>query len=320
MIRVLKALGILIVVVIILAVLFVGYINWGPPPKYPMQSPDLQIKITPERLAVGEKIVSNFCKSCHLSNGTLSGKVLIDHPKWGLIVTGNLTNHPSSNLMSYTDGELFTFLKTGVKKDGEMAFPMMPRLGVMSDEDLYSLIAFLRSDHPLVEPTSNPLPESQPSFSLKSLMKFEIEPNPIVERETSAPSPGDTLQFGAYLVNGRYNCFQCHSRSNTNINYNQPLLTEGYLGGGSNLMVFGNDMGIRSANITPYRVFGIGGWTFKDFELALTKGVRPDGQALRSPMNQMNMDSTEIKAIWAYLKTVPPLTTQWAYDVRIERN
>ena len=83
-------------------------------------------------------------------------------------------------------------------------------------------------------------------------------------------------------------------------------------------MVFGNDLGIRSANITPLSVYGIGKWTYEDFELAVTQGIRPDGKALRAPMNKMRLDSIELKAIWAYLRTVPRLPGAWPYESRMQ--
>ena len=81
MIRFLKVLGIAAAVIIVIGAGVAGYINWGSPPKYEVQPPDLNIEVTQERLAIGEKIVNNICRSCHLSKGTLSGKVLINHPE-----------------------------------------------------------------------------------------------------------------------------------------------------------------------------------------------------------------------------------------------
>jgi hypothetical protein len=243
---------------------------------------------------------------------------MMKHQKWGTIASANLTKHPTSILSSYSDSELFSFLKTGVKRNGKMALPMMPKLGAMSDEDLFSVIAFLRSDHALVEATPNLVPDSEPSFLVKALMKFEIKPVIGNGQKINTPSLENTILYGSYLVNGRYSCFECHSRSTAKVDYLHPQNSEGYLGGGSNLMVFGNGMGIRSANITPHLTAGIGSWTFNDFKRAVQEGNRPDGRTLRPPMNRMKLDSIEITSIWEYLKTVAPNSNPWDYDDRIE--
>lgn len=82
-------------------------------------------------------------------------------------------------------------------------------------------------------------------------------------------------------------------------------------------MVFGNEMRIRSANITPHPTSGIGNLTFEDFKKA-TEGQRPDGKMLRPLINRMKLDSIEINAIWHYQKSVNTISNEWGYETRIE--
>jgi hypothetical protein len=317
--KILKLFAYILLIPVFLALLLFAYINWGNPPGFEQKVQQITIDPTPERLRIGKKIALNFCKSCHLSDqGTLSGKVLMNDQKWGIISTANLTNIPNSIVAAYSDGELISFLKTGVKKDGKMALPMMPKLALMSDEDLASIIAFLRSDDPLLAATESNIPPSQPGLLVKALMKFEIKPVENKGVKINTPPGDDLLLFGEYLVTGRYACFECHSRSPEKINYLQPSESEGYLGGGSNLMTYGNSIGIKSANITPHPTMGIGKWTFEKFVNVVTTGIRPDGKPLRPPMNQMKLDSIELIAIWSYLQSVPPISNQWDYKNRIE--
>lgn len=317
--KIFKILGILLLVIVLVVGLLAGYIHWMPSPSFGKKNIDLKIETNSESINTGRKIVLNYCVSCHMSNhGTLSGRVLMDHPEWGVIYTGNLTKHPESNISAYSNEELYYFLRTGIKKNGQMALPMMPKLAKMSDKDLNSLIAFLRSDDELVEPTESNLKESRPSFFLKALMKFVIKPV-LYEGETVIhPSKDDLLKYGEYLVNGRYSCFECHSRSNAKINHLNPTESEGYLGGGSKLLIYGNAVGIRTPNITPDKGSGIGNWSFEEFHKAIVEGKRPDDKVLRPPMNRLVLDSVEIMALWQYLRSVPPLSNNWEYESRIE--
>ena len=319
--KLLKMLGAFLLTILVLVLLLAVYIQWYDGPNYDEEVVELKVDATPERLIIGEKIVSNLCVSCHRAeDGTLSGRVLIDHEKWGLIVAANITKHPESKISAYSDGELFRLFKRGITREGRMPLPMMPRFGKISDEDLFSLIAFLRSDHAMLKPVKNDLPESRSSFFLKSLMKFAIKPTTYSAQVIETPASENVVEYGRYLVNGRYSCFECHSRSSAKINYEDPALSEGYLGGGSNLMVFGNTFGIRSANISPHDQMGIGAWTVDDFRKAVTVGYRPDGKLLRAPMNRMKLDSLEVEAIYAYLKTVPPVANDWPYDARLSES
>ena len=63
------------------------------------------------------------------------------------------------------------------------------------------------------------------------------------------------------------------------------------------------------ANLTPHET-GLKDWTEADFFRALREGKRKDGSAILAAMpwkayGQMN--DVEIKALWAYLRTVSPI-------------
>ncbi len=62
------------------------------------------------------------------------------------------------------------------------------------------------------------------------------------------------------------------------------------------------------ANITPHES-GLKGWTEADFFRALREGKRKDGSGILPQMPWQaygQMSDVEIKALWAYLQTVPP--------------
>ena len=63
---------------------------------------------------------------------------------------------------------------------------------------------------------------------------------------------------------------------------------------------------IVTLNITMDEETGIGKWTEEQFIKAVKSGQVPNGPALRYPMQAYsNLTDQEVRAIYAYLKTVP---------------
>jgi hypothetical protein len=63
------------------------------------------------------------------------------------------------------------------------------------------------------------------------------------------------------------------------------------------------------ANLTPHET-GLKTWSESDFIRALREGKRKDGTAINTMMpwkSYGQMTDTELKAVWAYLQTVPAL-------------
>jgi hypothetical protein len=79
------------------------------------------------------------------------------------------------------------FLRTGLRPDGQYVPPYMPKLANISDEDMYSLIAFLRSDNDWVKAEKHKQPECDPSFFTKFLTNIKaFEPYPFPEKNNSS--------------------------------------------------------------------------------------------------------------------------------------
>ena len=78
-------------------------------------------------------------------------------------------------------------------------------------------------------------------------------------------------------------------------------------------MPFGPPDWPAAANLTRHDG-GLAGWSFSDFEKALTAGQSKDGRALRAPMSEVvpttrAMTTTERQALWAYLGSISPQPT-----------
>jgi len=280
-------------------------------PRYARPAPDARaVTVTPARVAKGAKLASMLCTECHASEDShrLTGKRLTDLPaEFGSIYSKNITRHPTKGIGSWSDGELRVFLRTGLRADGTYAPPYMPKFPHTSDEDLDAIIAFLRSDDPLVAATDvEPPGVTAPSFLVKALAHGPFKPLPYPTKPVVAPPEQDTVAFGRYLTVS-LDCHSCHSASFTSVNVLEPEKSAGYLGGG-NTFKGADGKDVLSANLTPDPETGIGNWSEADFVRAVRQGFRPDGRVLHYPMApRTELSEQEAAAIYAYLRTVPKI-------------
>ena len=219
---------------------------------------NLKVEITPERVARGQHIANTMCVGCHTTNLQLplsGGKNLSDEPgvpPLGILQPINLT--PAGPLKDWTDGEIFRAVRDGADKN-RRRLPVMSsqRARYMSDEDLYSVIAYLRSQPPVQNETSLP----KPSYLAvvmdgAGMVPFlsELAPDTIV-----GPTPGASREYGEYLV--RYmGCDECHGKNL--VGGNDPILPHG--------------PNLRSVK----------GWTSEGFITAIRTGKTPFGRQLDS--------------------------------------
>jgi mono/diheme cytochrome c family protein len=307
--KLLKVGGGVVVVVVVLAGLAAGYLQATGMPSYDRPRVELTVKVTPERVARGRREVTMLCAACHLdpTTGVLSGRPMADvPPEFGKAYAKNITAHPTKGIGAWTDGDLAYLLRTGVRKDGRYTPPWMVKLPHLSDDDLADLIAFLRSDDPMVRSADVDDRESEPSLLANVLARVAFKPFPYPTAPITAPDPGDKVAFGRYLVQGRLACYPCHSADFKTVDEYTPEKSGGYLGGGNTLYAATGPL--RSPNITPDPATGIGKWSEEEFRRALKTGIRPDNTALRNPMLPYpELSDDEVAAIYAYLRTVPPI-------------
>lgn len=305
--KLLKILGIAVAVIVLVAIAFALYINFSKIPYYENEAPDLVVDIDSARINEGARIASMMCIQCHGStDGKLGGGYMADAGQFGEVYAPNITHHPEFGIPDYTDGELVYLLRTGIKKDGQYAPPWMPKYPHMSDEDIYSLVAFLRSNHPFVESSENNPPEIKPNFFAKFLLTIgAFKPLPFPEDKVTMPDPSDQLAYGRYLATAKFECFGCHSAAFKTVNVMEPELSEGYFGGGNKL--YDKELHlILSSNLTMDKETGLGTWDEAGFIHTVKYGLRPDGTPLRYPMVPYPaLTDEEVKAIWAYLQSIP---------------
>ena len=306
--KALKIIGIVVGSIVALLLIAVLFINFRGVPTYEAQQLKLTVESSPERVQHGLKLASMLCMHCHRgADGKLSGQKVADTPPiFGESYSANITQHPTAGIGNWSDGELVYFIRTGIKPDGSFA-PFMPRMALMADEDLNSIIAFLRSDHPSVQPSEVASIPQKYSLFAKFLANVAFKPAPLPEKVIEAPDTTDMVALGKYIVQGQMACFACHSKDFATVNEVEPEKSEGYLGGGNALLNMDGEV-VLSANLTMDKETGLGNWTEEQFVNAVRWGKRPEGGSYAYPMLPYNgLTEKEVKSIWTYLKTVPVL-------------
>lgn len=226
------------------------------------------------------------CTDCHSAD--LGGQVFIDAMPFGRFVSANIT--PGGIGRTYSDADWVRSIRNGVRPDGS-ALLFMPShvFAHLGADDLAAVIAYVKS----VPPVTRVLPASAVGPIGRMLLvtgKAALIPAKLIDQHApfpTVPPVGVTAEYGHYLVTSG-GCAECHG----------PGLSGGKFAGGPD--------DPPAQNITPT---GIGQWTEADFFRAMRQGLRPDGTAIKPfmPWQTMGkMTDDELRAIYLYLKTVPP--------------
>ncbi len=307
---------ILLVILLIIVVAIggiAGYLKFALPDV--TDAPDITVTVTPERIARGEYLANHItvCMDCHstrdwsrftgpLIPGTLGKGGEYFGREMGFPGSFYSKNITPQNLGSWTDGEIYRTITTGVNKSGEALFPVMPYLhyGKMDKEDVYDIIAYLRQ-----------LPLINSSITKRSIdfpMNFILNTIPANNTPLERPAKTDLVNYGHYIVTIAA-CIECHTR----VKKGQIIPELAYSGGREFQMPNGT---LRSANITPDTETGLGNWTEETF-IARFKAYADTAGIFKVTASQVNtimpwsmyagMDTTDLRAVYAYLKTIPPI-------------
>ena len=302
----LKIVSILLGSLLLLISILALYVKTSSLPTYEVNAPELKISIDSAKVAEGYRIATALCSQCHASEDGKLGGAFMEKSAIGNIHAPNITQHPEHGIAKYTDGELALLLRTGIKRDGNYAPPWMSKLPHLSDEDLESVIAFLKSDHPMVQASDKERGPITYGLLGKALIKFGMfKPLPYPEEPVMAPKPTDKVAYGKYLATAKYECYGCHSESFMKVDIMVPENTPGYFGGGNQLKNKKEEI-MLSKNLTMDPETGLGNWTEEEFIRAVKYGALPNGEGNRSPMLAYSqLSDQEVAAIWAYFKTLP---------------
>lgn len=229
------------------------------------------------------------CVDCH--GDDFGGLVFIDDAALARLAGSNLTRSATGLGSLLTDTDWVRAIRHGVGRDGR-GLPFMPSevYQFLGDADLAAIIAYVKS----VPPVDRTLPSIRYGLLGRALLVAGVLPlfpaDSVDHNRPLQPPPptGVTVEYGGYQANIG-GCTGCHG----------PGLSGGPMPGGPPDWP-------PPRNLTPE---GLGSWSEADFFRAMREGKRPDGLDINPAMPvrlTKLMTDTEIKAVWAYLKTVPP--------------
>jgi mono/diheme cytochrome c family protein len=307
-----KIVGIILLVLVVLLSLGITFtIGWRPIIGAKKRAlTDRKFDVTPARLERGRYLVDgvNGCFGCHtdqdwsrpgappLSGREGSGHVWADQDlPW--LVAPNITPDKETGAGNWSDDALARAIREGIGHDGRTLFPIMPypHYREMSDEDLASIIVYLRS----VPPVRSQLPVTKIPFPLNYLTNNMPQP---VTRQ-AGPDTSTPEKRGAYLVSMAA-CSDCHTPQEKG----QPIAGMEFAGG---FLLHEPKGDVVSTNITP-SASGIGYYNDATFVQALRQG-KVGARPLRASMPWYffgKMTDDDLKSIYAFLKTVKPVRHQ----------
>jgi mono/diheme cytochrome c family protein len=231
------------------------------------------------------------CADCHAAD--LGGRVMIESPAFGRIVAPNLTSGEGGIGERYTDADWVRATRHGVAADGRALVIMpSPEFHRLSREDLVAVLSYARQ----VPPVDRTLPESKLGPIARAMVTFSAEALPVRALDHDAPFPTApveevSVEYGAYLARTS-GCLGCHGPDLSGAPSHEPG-------------------GVPASNLTP--AGNPGHWSEADFVRAMREGTRPDGSEIdpAMPWKAMGrMTDVELKAIFAYLRSLPPVARE----------
>jgi mono/diheme cytochrome c family protein len=309
----------------LVAVLVVGItvtIGWRPfvgPRARPLTT--RRFAPTSERLARGTYLVKHVtpCMECHSphrwaeddapieSNMLGAGQEIPMKGLPGRVVAPNLSSDPETGAGNWTDDQLARAIREGIGHDGRALFPMMPyqRFRSMSDEDVASIVVYLRS----LPPVHRQQPATEIVVPVRYLIRSVPEP---LRAPVPAPDLSTSAKRGAYLMTLGA-CGECHTPQDE---HGQPIPGMEFAGG----FVFEGPWGrVASANLTP-DPSGI-----PYYDEALFTEVLRTGHAKARRINQImpwdafgGMTDEDIAAIFTNLTTLKPVMHRVTNDESVQ--
>jgi len=250
----------------------------------------------------GDYLVNGIltCGNCHSPKGPtgdipgkeFSGGLSWDEPPFK-VTAPNITQDKETGIGEWTDAQIKTLLRTGVRPNGVTIAMVMPVgfYDIMSERDLDAVVAYLR----MLKPIKNTVPA--PIYKMPQV----FFPFPGGEKPYTEAIMSDKLKHGFYLATIAH-CMECHT----------PMGPQGRefatrLGTGG--FEFPGPWGVSvSRNITSSKTKGIGGWTDAEIKRAITQGISKDGSHLKPPMGfgyYATLTPEDLDAVVAWLRTLP---------------
>ena len=311
-----KIIGFALLALVMILLLWIAYIYFILP-NVPVH--EVKVDITKERVERGKYLANHVtvCMDCHSTRdwskftgppvpGTEGkGGEKFDQTMGfpGKFYSPNITPY---SLATWSDGEIYRAITSGVGKGNRPLFPVMPYpyYGQLDTEDIFSIIAYLRT-LPAIEYKA---PVSEADFPMNIILHMI----PGKATPSVKPAKSDSLVYGQYLVKAA-GCIECHTKDKQG-----RIIKELAFSGGREFQMPGGML--VSPNITPDKETGIGNWTrddflkrFKAYDLTTYKPKtinKGDLMTLMPWTMYAGMDSTDLSSIYLYLKTLKPFVNK----------
>jgi len=268
---------------------------------------------SPERLERGRYLVEGVahCFMCHgeqdYAHGSslpLTGRKGVGQVLKGELYDGtfspdglacpNITPDKETGAGTWSDAQFERAIRHGIGHDGRELSDYMPYafFRSMTDEDIASVIVYIRS----LPAIRNPLPKSNVSFEIKVNLHPEMEPK-------LPADASEQVKHGWYLVR-LAQCNDCHTPNDEKGNARIEMM----FGGGQRMAGAWGD--VVTPNITS-DPSGISHYDEAMFLKTIRTGHASGGvRELNTFMPYRyfrNMTDEDLKSIFAYLRTVPPV-------------
>jgi hypothetical protein len=257
---------------------------------YDVPLPNIARSTDPAVIARGAHLVHSIggcaANACH--GADLGGGTTVTMGPLGTFAGPNIT--PANMGATYSDGELARLVHHGLKKDGRsVRFMPAQDIAWLPQSDVLAIVSYVRtvpaSDHPngaTVVKTLGKVLDRQDKFVWDVARRIDHHNNEQV------PDPAPTAAYGAFITRL---CTGCHGEH----------LSGGPLPGAPSSLAI-------PLNLTPHAT-GLQDWTFADFDKLMKTGVRKNGKQLDALMPieaWKNLDDTEMRAVWEFLRALPP--------------
>ncbi|MBK6911829.1 MAG: cytochrome c [bacterium] len=288
----LKWLGIALGILVLVLVVFAGYIFWQASSIMSQTYPDIKgkniyVPSDSATVARGRQLMRGVgtCGACHGLD--LSGQEQ-DMGPFAYYVAPNITFGKGGLPANYSIQDLDLIVRHGIKRDktGALIMPSF-HLNRISDEDLAAIYAYLK--------TAPKVDKERPNFSLGPIGKMVLVQGGLLTeaaitdhnfKSPKRPEIAPTAEYGKYLA--EIACMGCHAQ-----NYSGGKVFEG------------DPKWPSAANLTKHMKH----YTNESFAHFLKTGVRADGtvvDTLAMPIYATKFaDSLEMAALFSYLSALP---------------
>ena len=241
------------------------------------------------------------CIACHTKPGgePLAGGLALNTP-YGPIYSPNITPDKETGIGGWSDEQFYRAMHDGIDDEGKYLYPAFPFpwYTKVSRADVLAIKAYLFSLKPINHPNKPPglsFPyDIRTSLAAWRALFFKAAPD--------KPAPeGESVERGAYLVEGLGHCGECHNHNNVRGASDWSGKYEG-----------GAIEGWFAPNITSDDKQGIGAWSVNDLATYLKSGAAPGKGVALGPMHETIDDSLshlkdeDLRSIALYLKSIPP--------------